>query len=201
MKLKLDRTIVALVLVSLIGIGEALVVGSIIISSNADIKMIQSDIKAEEARRESFNKLIQRYGQIEDEGIIREINDLLPNAENFLEVIEEIEQLAQTAGTTLVVSLGEARLTTDGFELPEDVRNASVIGRMLPPDANYDFLEVDITVRGDYKEFEQFLNLFQDSKYYMNVTSLTVNRISVNDSRFIDASMTTEIFVQQVVFN
>lgn len=200
-KRKIDKIIVALILVSLVGIAEAVVIGSIIISSNSQIATINADIRSEEARREAINQLTTRFSEVENEGIVTEINDLLPSADNFLDVLVDIEESANRAGVILVISLGDARLTTEGFELPNELRNQSIIGRTLPPDANYDFLEVDLTVRGEYDEVQQFMNYFDQSKYYMNLTSVTINRISLTENSFIDASFTAEIFVQQVVFN
>lgn len=197
---KIDKTIVGLLIVSVLSIALAVLIGSIIVGQNERISQIQADILAQETRRDALNQLNQRFTEIESEGLLQEVDQLLPDAGNFLDVIREIEEIGSLSGNSLIISLGSARLTSEGFELPNELRNKSVHGRTLPENAQYDFLEIELTVRGTYPQLLQFINLFEQSKYYMNITSINVNRISANERVFIDTSFTVEIFVKKVIF-
>jgi Tfp pilus assembly protein PilO len=200
MKPRIDKTIIILLVLSLLAIAESVFIANQIFATSANITKIHNDIKAEDVRRSKLEELIIRYAEIQKEEVARDITELLPNTNNFLDVIREIESLGKLSGTKLVVDLGNARLTADGFELPQELRNKSIIGRTLPAGAKYDFLEIEISVRGTYAQLTQFINLFDQSKYFMNITSMNINRVAVNNKSFIDAGLTVEVFVQKVIY-
>ncbi|MCA9378832.1 hypothetical protein KC640_00230 [Candidatus Dojkabacteria bacterium] len=198
---KLNISVLILVVVILFGIAILFFLFKKIITDVQTIQKTEGDIQTQYILRERYKELLAQYLSITNEGYIDKIEELLPSGDDFLKVVEDLESIAALSGNSVVVSLGETRLTSDGFEIDtQKVRNQSAVGTLLPQQSDYDFIEIEVTTRGSYASLEQFLGLLSQSRYFMNITSMIVNRIQLTkDTAVIDTHLTIQIYVQKVI--
>lgn len=198
---KLNISVLILVMVILVGIAVLFFLFKKIITDVQTIQKTEGNIQTQYILRERYKELLAQYLNITQEGYIEQIQELLPSGDDFLRVVEDLESIAALSNNTIVVSLGETRLTSDGFEIDtQKVRNQSAVGTLLPQQSAYDFIEIEVTTRGNYSSLEQFLGLLSQSRYFMNITSMTINRIQTTpESVVIDTHFTIQIYVQKVI--
>lgn len=200
---RIDKAILILLSVILVGIVGLYLIANRMVMDRREIESTKQDIRTEYLRRERFDQLFNTFQEINKKQILGELEKIIPAGEDFLPVIEELEQIGKTSGNSIIMRLGDLRLTSAGFEIDtKKVRNQTVTGASKPAGANYDFIEIEATIRGDYADLEQFIHVFKQSKYYMNITSMSISRARNSDNTVVlDTFMTIQVFVQKVVFS
>lgn len=198
---KISLTIILLVALILAGISVLFFLFKKIVGDVHVIQRTEGDIQTQYILRNRYQELLKQYLDITAENYIKDIKQVIPSSDEFLKVVEELEAIATLSSNSIVVSLGETRLTSDGFEIDtQKVRNQSNIGTLLPAQSEYDFIEIEATTRGDYTSLDQFLNLLTQAKYFMNITSITINRVQLTPTHaVIDTHFTIQIYVQKVI--
>lgn len=198
---KADLAVAGLLIFILFGIGAIYLIAKGIVADNKLLSETNLNIEEQYLRRDRYETLLSDYQKIVKDNILTDVKNILPSADSFLSVVEEMESLAKKSGGQIVMNLGETRLTSGGFEIDlQKVKNQSSIGSILPPEANYDFIEIEASLRGNYNVLKQFLSLFKQAKYYMNIVSITVNRVENSDKGVdIDTHLTIQIYVQKVI--
>lgn len=194
-KQSIDLPTIALVAITLLGILGVFALGQEVISTDERIALVQSDIQAENILRDRFEELSADYRNIIADGIIDDLVNALPSDENFLSVVEELEGIAWLSGNEIRMSLGDAKLTSEGLEIEQapagDVSTATAA-------EGYSFIDIEVSTRGDYNALQQFINLVPQARYHMHIVSLR----AVNTSQgVLDTHMTMRIYVQNVLFN
>lgn len=191
---RIDLKVILLIGIVLIGIAGFGFLTSTVIQAERSIEKTKLNIQKEYLRRDRYEELLSLYQEIAAEGLLDELKVQLPSTDNFLDVVEEIDTIAHLSGNGLVMRLGDTRLTTDGFEIDAD----ELVSRTTSS-LNYDVVEIELALRGDYKQLQQFLNLMKQARFYMNITAMNVNRIQSAASTDLDTHMTVNIFVQKLI--
>jgi SepF-like predicted cell division protein (DUF552 family) len=181
---------------------ELFVVAKTIAANTIEMAEIKEEIAQEREKKDSYEELISQYNDVAKDNFATDITSLLPATNNFVKVIEELETIAGEAGVSIVTRVGDTLLTSDGFEINEkEATNRTNIGFVLPAGATYDFIEIELTIRGSYQSLTQFLDLFSQSEYYMNIGSLNISNTGGGALGTLDMMLTVQVFVQKVLYN
>lgn len=200
LKRNLDTTIAILISLILTGIVLVYVLGTSIINNEQKVEQVKLDIQSEYIRRERYDELLDTYLGIVDEGIVAEFPELLPTHDNFLSVVKELESIATMSNNLIVMRLGDAKLTSEGVELESGSSTIpSTRNRVQVGGTNFDFIEIEATLRGSYSDLEQFINLFGQAKYFMNIDNMVINRVQNDSGTFIDTQLRIHIFVEKLI--
>lgn len=186
--------VVILILVILAAIFEIYLAGQQIAEQKREVDDIRISILSQYQRRSRFTKLLDQYHKISEEQIIQELEEILPDTSNFLSVIEELEEIADISNSELEISLGDTRLTAEGFEIP--VRTNVKKGTN-----GYDVVSIDVSLRGDFEGIQEFLNLFYQSKYFMNITQVLMNKVDNQSGEYLDTHLKVDVFVSGVIYD
>jgi hypothetical protein len=194
---KIDSLTIFLVVLILVGVMAIYFLGGGILQNDAAAADVEANIQSEYIRRERYSNLLSTYHEIISEEIHSELDTLLPGQENFLDIVKELEDLAVISGTQITMRLGDAKLTSEGVEL--ETGTSATPPSVQAGGNNYDFIEIEAVVRGSYTNFLQFINVFRQSKYFMNISDIVINRIVTGETRYIDSQLTIHIFVEKLI--
>ncbi len=194
---KPDNITLLLIVFILTGVVTIYITGTKIVEGTQAIDETKLEIQSEYIRRERYQELLESYQTLKQQGALEEIDSVLPSADNFVEVIEELESIALLSNNQIQMRLGEAKLTSQGIELStEDLVQSAIIS-----EGGYDRIQIEVSLRGKYADLEQFLHLFYQAKYYLNITAMNANRLSTDAGAYIDTFFTIDVFVQTVIYN
>lgn len=199
LKRNLDTTIIALVLVILSGVIGIYVLAKEVLENEQKAVEVEFKIQSEYLLRDRYDELFKIYQQINAEGLVDRLSDPLPSQENFLDVVKELEQLSRDSGMQISMRLGEAKLTSQGVELASGASARPGQSSVQSGGANYDFITIEASLRGNYAGFSQFINLFSQANYFMNIDSIVINRTMLQTGGFIDVQLLIRIYVEKIV--
>lgn len=204
MKVKLSREMGFLILwvfvfiVLLIGIIFML---NLLISTETLKKDIDAQIALEDLRATEYDDLIAEFDTLTTGNESEEFSIILPGEEEILQVIQEIESIADTAGGELVKDLGQAELTEEGItvEDPEQVR-ASGSSDIALKGNGYAIMQIAGTYRTRYDGLLRFLNLLEQSRYFINIDSVNISKVAVEDGPDqIDVRIILNVYVDEII--
>lgn len=195
MPAKIDRQFIILVLIIFVALAGLFVVTKRLVDNTTQISQTNKNINQENLKRDKYQDLLSQYQKITAEKPFDTINDLLPNTKEFIKVVEDLEKIAQLSNNTIIVRLGDTRLTSDGFEID----TSKVRDFNSTSSGPYDSITIEATIRGDFAGLEQFLNLIKQSKYFLSINSLKITRSSVGTKNLIDTFMTIQVYVEKVI--
>lgn len=170
---KLDNYTIVIIIIILAGIGILAACARILNGKLQEIESIRYDIATEYSRRDNYQELLKDYKRISNEGLLDKLDQTLPTEDNILEVIRELETIASLSQNTILMNFGETRLTSTGFELPGGSRNAVSRGGITVGEFSY--IPIEVTIEGSYAGVQRFINLLQNSKFYLNINGLQIN--------------------------
>ncbi len=201
-QIKIDKTVILLLVIILAGCVELVVVAKTIAENSKASSDIRAEIALEHQKKDSYEELITAYNDVSKDDFVTDLNDTLPTTDSFVEVIEELESIAGRTGVTIVTRVGDTLLTSEGFEInAKEATNRTSIGFTLPVGATYDFVEIELTIRGTYPALSQFLDLFSNSRYFMNIGTMNITSAAGGSLGSLDMMLTVQVFVQKVLYN
>lgn len=193
---KHEKELLLLFIVVALGVASLLFIVSRINEVIRSIDRTAAEISAENLKRVKYQNLMESYQEIIDETNQLSLSGLLPNTAQFVKVIEEMEEIAAKTGNSVVIRLGETRLSKDAFEVPLNI-NANQDTIDAKNGLNY--IEVEVTARGDFPDTLRFVKMLKESRYFLNIDSMRLNRTDVAGDFKVDAYFVVRIYVQKVV--
>lgn len=194
------------VITSLLVILVAVIIGivlvfDLLISSNSSISQIEQDIQAEQLRNREYEKILVEFEEITANSDASRFSLILPGEDELVDVITEIESIAEASGGTLVKNLGEALITEEGIEVAGSggaaARGSS--GASLKGNG-YAILQITGTLRTRYDGLLEFLARLETSKYFINIESLNVSSVQIEDEPDqIDVRLILNVYVDEII--
>jgi hypothetical protein len=152
----------------------------------------------EKSKLQRLEGIYQSYQDVNADGYADKFNELLPGEPKFLDIVKSIEEVADKVEGDLVLSLGNARLTGQGIDVSGGA--PGVINPNVAEKANgYAIIKVHGTLRVDYPGLIEFLRYINDTKFFLNVTTVGVRRVALADKpNKVDLSFTMSLYVDQL---
>jgi hypothetical protein len=114
-QIKIDKTVILLLVIILAGCVELVVVAKTIAENSKASSDIRAEIALEHQKKDSYEELITAYNDVSKDDFVTDLNDTLPTTDSFVEVIEELESIAGRTGVTIVTRVGDTLLTSEGL--------------------------------------------------------------------------------------
>ncbi len=191
--------VMAIILIAILG-GIAFMLNMLITAQQTEAE-IQSQIAFEALRASEYEDLIAEFETLTEGNEAEQFSIILPGEDQILSVIEEIESIADQAGGVLVKDLGDAQLTEEGIEVddPEQVR-ASGSSDIELKGEGYAILQIAGTYRARYEDLLRFLDLIEQSRYFINIDSVNISKVIVDDGPDqVDVRMILNVYVDEII--
>ncbi len=194
---KFDKSILFLVVAIVVSFGVITLLFNQIVEGAESVRESKKNIQITTTTLDRYGELAEVFEKIEEEGIIEEIINALPTTDDFIFIVNELEEIADLSGNQIAMSLGEAKLTSEGYELGATTLQQNASGTEFD---DYDSIEIEVTVRGDYESLYRFVDLISQAEYYMNINEMRIARIDASEGPYLHTNMNIEIFVQKVIY-
>lgn len=173
----------------------------LLVTNNNAIADLERNSKLEGLRAQEYARIQQEFSALGSDGLSNEFATLLPKEEEFVNVIKELEFIAELSGSELAKNLGNAYLTEEGLFV-EDPDAAGVSGSSditLKGDG-YAILQITGSLKTDFVGLLQFLNLLEQSQYFINIDNLTVSRLDLEDEPDkLDVRLVLNVYVSEII--
>lgn len=169
--LKKQREILAVIVY--LALIAGLVYG-VIIPVNKKIGQSRDKIQEEQIKQETRRKSIDDLPRIQDQYEILEnenVSSTLLDKENAVLLIESLEKLASDSGNDILISAQEQSNVKNTSNKPKKgEENKNIV---LP---NENYLQLKITLGGNYNTIFKFINLLENFSYHGDVITMQIQK-------------------------
>lgn len=156
---------------------------------------IQEDLTNQEIKKDRISNLPATRNQFEMVNSQASKIEFLLNNGNVVNLIEKLEKISEETGNNIKIELSEDR---NDSKKPAQTKKASdkkeIIADNLPSDV---YIKMNISLKGGYGNFLDFLRKLENSDYYSDVVSFKItnyqkSEASSNNNPFKENSAGTE---------
>jgi hypothetical protein len=156
-----------------------------------------NEIQSQKVDQENTNKRISEIPKLEKQSeLVKEKEDLISNLLNkddAVNLIEEIEGLAEKTGNKVAIEISEnseKKQTKTAADKKDESKNKKTLLDKLPSD---NYLKLNIKLNGKYDSIVNFIEKLENLKYYSDIISIKINS---NEQKYKEVSETNVVFGQ-----
>lgn len=141
----------------------------------AGIENINDQIQQEEMNQESVKlhidelPKIQNQYQVLQDGV--DLNNVLLDKGKAVVLIEKLEKMAESSNNKITISAQDGSVTVKKTTVAASPVANTLLGSL--PDSNY--LQIKITLNGEYDSIMKFIGLLENFEYYGDLTAIQIN--------------------------
>ncbi len=134
---------------------------------------VQAKAIDREIERTQINKLPEVKKEWTDYESRQDVLTVVLSQADQVSFIENIEAIAQASGNKIDLKIEDPNKNS-----PSVVKNKGILSKVAYPD----FFPIQINLEGNYSGLVNFMHMLENSKYYVNVVSLTSVKNSSDNS-------------------
>lgn len=143
----------------------------------------KNQIQEEYVKQEIKQQQIKELPKIEAQYNVLKNNeksiDVLLEKDNAIVLIKRLEEIAQDSGNEISISIQDAVIQKNTIAAAKDKANTDdgLIQNLPSPD----YLQIKITLIGDYNAIVKFMHLIESFEYYCDVLAIKINQKEENN--------------------
>jgi hypothetical protein len=144
----------------------------------AYIDRTKNQIQEEYVKQEIKEQQIKELPKIEAQYNVLKNNeksiDVLLEKDNAIELIKRLEEIAQDSGNDISISIQNSAAQKNTMTVVKD--NANIDDGLIKSLPSADYLQIKITLTGDYNAVVKFIHLIENFEYYCDILAIKINQ-------------------------
>ena len=140
---------------------------------------IQQENAKQESARKHINELPKIQKQFQDLQSKNDLMNILLNNDRAVVLIEKLEKLAASTNNQITISVKD-NTASKSIPAKKTETTTKTLVELLP---NPDYLQMKISLDGDYNSIVKFVRLLEKFEYYADIIAIRINKSDIATSK------------------